>query len=410
MKGLSLVINFIGENAYLSDSKALSLQNTGLPKMVKIFTEPASCTFKVLSYNRLTKMIIGDKPDFRKGDLPFSSHQIDLANELEIVEVISFINIDTYNLLKILPSIAASPKIIDTGSMPYINEPKETAVIHKPKPKVIKETVTVDIRKVQFKDGFVTFDKNIKQLKRILEISIVNPEIKAEFDAIKNYFANVLGTKKIQAELTIEFLYGQIGNIEAHSPEIERINQSLIDNVRFEFVKGFKKIKPEVSKTLLTENELFDALSGDKIKPNIFYQNGKNLLDDLLSVSNSKHYKHLRYLSDKHSHLIMKLRFVIKPFSFVFLIEGAANYHIIWETLDTEEATYIWKCDKDIHRLKLELKKVEDIINAIKTQGKISYIHTKEANYSRIFHDYSNEVEGFIKWKEEVDSVLNSRI
>jgi len=402
MKGLSLVINFIGENAYLSDSKALFLQNTGLPKMVKFFTEPASCTFKVRSYNRLTKTIIGDKPDFRKGDLPFPSHQIDLANELEIIEAINFTNIDTYNLLKVV----ASPKIIDVGAMPYINAPKEAVVIHKPKPKVIKETVMVDIRKVQFKDGYVTFDKSIKQLKRILEIIIVNPEIKAEFDAIKNYFANVLGTKKIQVALTIEFLYGQIGNIEAYSPEIERINQSLIDNVRFEFVKGFKKIKPEASKTLLTESELFDAFPGDKIKPNIFYQNGKNLFDDLLGVSNSKHYKHLRYLSGKHSHLIMKLRFVIKPFSFVFLIEGGANYHIIWETLDTEEATYIWKCTKDIDILKLELKKVEDIINAIKIQGKISYIHTKEANYSRIFHDYSDEVNGFIKWKEELEKLL----
>ena len=42
--------------------------------------------------------------------------------------------------------------------------------------------------------------------------------------------------------------------------------------------------------------------------------------DDLLEIHQTKHYKHLRYLSAIHASGIMKLRFVLKPFSFIFLI------------------------------------------------------------------------------------------
>ena len=42
----------------------------------------------------------------------------------------------------------------------------------------------------------------------------------------------------------------------------------------------------------------------------------------------------------------MKIRFVLQPFSFVFLLAGKDHHYIVLETLDTEEATYIWKTGK----------------------------------------------------------------
>jgi len=153
-------------------------------------------------------------------------------------------------------------------------------------------------------------------------------------------------------------------------------------------------------------DEFFDTLTDEQIKANVFYENENQLFDDLLQITNTKHYKHLRFLSSKHAHSILKLRFVIKPFSFIFLIEGERNYHIIWETLDTAEATYIWHEDKNLSKLKLTLKKINDIINVIKVQGKTAYINTTEDNFRRIYHDYSQLVDGFIKWKGELESVL----
>jgi hypothetical protein len=104
----------------------------------------------------------------------------------------------------------------------------------------------------------------------------------------------------------------------------------------------------------------------------------------------------------------MKLRFVLKPtFSFIFLIEGERQYHIIWETLDSQEATYIWHVEpKDKALLRVTLRKIEDIINTIKVQGKTAYIQSSEDSYRRIRHDYSDLVEGFVKWKGEIESYL----
>lgn len=66
------------------------------------------------------------------------------------------------------------------------------------------------------------------------------------------------------------------------------------------------------------------------------------LLDQLLKVESARHFLQLRHLASLHEASILKLRFVLHPFSFFFLVSGERQYHIIWETLDTEEATYIW--------------------------------------------------------------------
>ena len=172
------------------------------------------------------------------------------------------------------------------------------------------------------------------------------------------------------------------------------------------FTLTSRAIDNEIDKSLFTMDELFDTLTDEQVKSNVFYENEKQLFNDLLQITKTKHYKHLRFLSSKHAHSILKLRFVIKPFSFIFLIEGEHNYHIVWETLDTAEATYIWHEEKNLNILKLTLKKIDNIINSIKVKGKTDYINTTEDNFTRIYHDYSELVDGFIKWKSELESVL----
>ena len=49
------------------------------------------------------------------------------------------------------------------------------------------------------------------------------------------------------------------------------------------------------------------------------------------------------------------MRFVLYPFSFVFLLEGEKKYHIVLETLDTREATYVWHLSKETPQFKTEL-------------------------------------------------------
>jgi len=48
----------------------------------------------------------------------------------------------------------------------------------------------------------------------------------------------------------------------------------------------------------------------------------------------------------------MKLKFVLQPISFVFLLSGEQQFHLVLETLDMEEATYLWHIDKDLSLLR----------------------------------------------------------
>ena len=52
------------------------------------------------------------------------------------------------------------------------------------------------------------------------------------------------------------------------------------------------------------------------------------------------------------------------------------------------------------------MSKIEDAINLIKVQGKTAYINSTEDSVRRIYHDYSLLIDGFLKWKSELESVL----
>jgi hypothetical protein len=126
----------------------------------------------------------------------------------------------------------------------------------------------------------------------------------------------------------------------------------------------------------------------------------------LLAIKSSKHYDHLQYLSSQHLSSVLKVRFVLEPFSFLFLLQGDTQYHIVWETLNSEEATYVWHFEKSIEALRRGLKEIEVILQEIKTTSKQDYLKKEHTNFSRIIHDYSDKKKGFVQWK----AVLEERI
>ena len=272
----------------------------------------------------------------------------------------------------------------------------------------IAHSFTVPFKHLQFHFGGVSCRKMIPELEKKVSLTIINYDIREEFEAVKDYFANALGTDHVEITVRIEAVDGLPQTIEAHSAEIAAINQNLIETVRFQYVKDAvkKKMKVETPNTLLTMEEFFAALSDEHVKPSAFYEDEKALADDLLLITETKHYHHLRYLSSKHAHHLMRLRFVLKPFSFIFLLEGEEQYHLVWETLDTEEATYVWPVEKEVAKLKRALKKVEEIIQLVKVQGKVAYLAAEGETYRRIFHQYKEGVKGFVKWKGELESGL----
>src|SRR5699024_6081131 len=123
------------------------------------------------------------------------------------------------------------------------------------------------------------------------------------------------------------------------------------------------------------------------------------ILEDLLKGKQYKHTRHIRFLANRHERNIMKLRFVLQPFSFVFLLAGEQNYHIVLETLDTEEATYIWHTNKSKPALIGSIKQIDKELNIIREKGRQAYLETQPLNFSRIIHDYSEDNKGFTIWK-----------
>lgn len=94
---------------------------------------------------------------------------------------------------------------------------------------------------------------------------------------------------------------------------------------------------------------------------------------------------------------------MLHPFSFVFLLSGNHQFHVVLETLDTEEATYIWHFDKNSSTLKENLSSVDLVLNTIRNQRRQAYLESQPINFSRIIHDYFDDGKGFIQWGDMLE-------
>lgn len=417
-----LAINFVGSKVYICRTKHISLGNVAQLLSDKSFTKPASWWVKVKNFDEISKEIFVEILEYRTQHTPFSEAQLLYSAILETISFLKVRSLDTAHVMWQLKGAAENQvrkssiesRFTFKEELPIYNEKSteqtiedensiDTSVV------VHEQTFTVPFKSLFFSFGCVKLLHKLKPLQQVQEIRIVNSDVRAEFDAVKNYFGKALNIKTATIHVKLSLKKGEIQWIEAHSKEIEKINAELIESVRFELVNSSirKKVAIDIDKHLFTSDEFFDRLGLDKLGFNAFFEDDSALMNDILKVTDTKHYNNLRYLSSHQAHHILKLRFVLKPFSFIFLLEGEKNYHIIWETLDTAEATWHWPVEKNTQVLKLTLQKIEEIIQLVKVQGKTAYISSVGEPFRRIVHDYSNISEGFHKWKSELESYLN---
>ena len=216
------------------------------------------------------------------------------------------------------------------------------------------------------------------------------------------YFARLLKSGKVEVEISAEFEEKLLVAQTAHSEALEKINQEIIESVKFRFLERdiVNRQYSDSNAGLLDIRSLQDGLDAS------FYTSGERLLNDLLQNTNVKHYRQLRYLASRHEGNTLKLRFVLNPFSFVFLISGQEQYHIVLETLDTEEATYIWHFNRNRKDLSLNLKQIDHDLNTIRNQGRQAFLVAHPDNFTRLVHDYSDERKGFMTWKARFEERL----
>lgn len=281
------------------------------------------------------------------------------------------------------------------------DEPEEEIIVPKKK-FCIDKKVKIPFEQLEFRYGSISFKYEISEMRTELEFDIENFEIRPEFEVLKAYFSKTLKIKNITVTIHAEFEEGKLISQLALSNDLKKITKELIESVKFTYITKTFVGKPNAigKENLLDINQLQNE---NNVK---LYDSGDELLNDFLQNQNYKHRKHLQYLANHHERTILKIRFVLNPFSFVFLLAGKKGFHIVLETLNTEEATYIWHFDNDKQSLPDKLKKVDNYLNNIRNNGRQVFIENPPDNFSRILHGYTVDRKGFIIWKDLIEERL----
>lgn len=263
----------------------------------------------------------------------------------------------------------------------------------------IMEKIIVAFDKLDFRYGSISFKYLVPEINMQIEFEIENEHIRPEFEVLKAYFSKILKKKNVTIDLQAELQGGNLISQLATSPDLDRINDEIIEIARFRFISRtfFGKGKKQPPGVNLMD---IDQLESQGEGMHSLYETGEKLLDDLLNHKNVIHYRQLRYLAEKHQSNILKIRFVLNPFSFVFLLSGDEQYHLVLETLDTKEATYIWHVEKNRLELRDQLRRIDQQLSLIRNEGRQAFLESQPINFSRILHDYSDEQKGFTQWKD----------
>jgi superfamily II DNA or RNA helicase len=269
---------------------------------------------------------------------------------------------------------------------------------------IFEQPIKLALEQVEFRYGSFAFRYSIKEVNKELEFEIENDDIRPEFEVLKPYFSKLLNLRYVSINAFAEFVNEKLVSQIAHSADLEKLNRELIESVKFKFVtKTYfgKNPNQKFAKNLLDINQLQGGEGNSAL-----FDSEEEFIENVLKNKNLRHYRQIRYLANKHASNLLKIRFVLSPFSFVFLLQGTEQFHIVMETLDTEEATYIWHIERNITLLKNTLKEIDHSINIIRNDGRQIFLESQPQNFTRILHDYTDERKGFIIWKDLLEETL----
>ena len=346
----------------------------------------ASCLFLVYPFSFKGKLIqyIGrvQRSEITPVIYDYRDHQIEYLNRLFLKRNIHYRHFDKQaSLFDAQESTIGLPKIL-----------------------TVSKKIKVLIDHLDFRYGAVAFKYQVPENSIEHEFEVENDDLRPEFDVLKSYFSKMMKSKYVEVEIYAEFEDDELVAQLAHSTDIEKINTEIIESVKFRFIKKNilgRRYLADSEENLLDLQQLQEGHSDQSV-----YNSEEDLLNDLLKSKDVKHFRQLRYLASRHESKTMKLRFVLNPFSFVFLLSGKEGYHLVLETLNTEEATYIWHFDRNIYTLKQKISIIDKDLNMIRNNGRQIFLENHTENFSRIVHDYSDERKGFVIWKDMLEERL----
>jgi len=389
------LLNFEDDRFYIGNSiNAFPIGILDVGSAIERFKKGVVWKIKILKYIEDTNTIFAEVLDYKPvPEVPGAQ----LSISFFAIERIKFRSIDTGGLL----NSVVYKRLPDSVTIPE----KELIVPIDERWQMIDKTIKVPFKKIVFGNGIVKVPFYLADIKQDIILEIANSSIRPEFEAIKDYFTKILRQKTVIVQLFLKHNSLRVLSYEANSEQIEAINEKLIESVRFEFVKKrFVKIR--------TSNEGRTIETFDSLVHNIGESAGElignetALMNEFLKIESARHFLQLKYLATRHEANILKLRFVLQPFSFLFLLAGENKYHIVWETLDSEEATYIWHIIKTKEALRATLKEIELSLSEMKKSGRNEYLKSAPVYFAKIVHDYEDAQKGFVSWKGSLEELL----
>lgn len=303
-------------------------------------------------------------------------------------------------------------KLTSHSSYPAFNNTnsdriQEEIVDVQPK-KAYNKSVKVPFEELRFVNGAILFDYNSDPLLGKREVRVSNNFVISEFDSIKGYFGKALGKKKVEVFLEFFNTPDMGTTITAKSEDLDQITPLLIDRVRENVLDArIKQTSDPTQQTeLLSFDDLLETFEEGEISTKTLFKDEDELFDTILKIKEPKHKEYLEFLWKEHELILTKLRYLFKPFSFVFLLKGRLGFYVVWETLDTSEATYLWNIGDNLSLIDSGMEEIESVIGIINKRGKTEYLRDAPSSFSRIRHNYLDEKSGFQNWKDDLTNVL----
>ncbi len=282
----------------------------------------------------------------------------------------------------------------------------------------IEKSFSISISECAFRFGYVEVSHFIPEVNEKVYFRIHNSHILPEFDLIKFWFSRVLGTKKIRVRASLEMIEGKILKREAHSKQIARIDDTLVETIKVRRTLNLTSLPPpdHGRKALFSPDELFALETSDMDTCNAFQQDGNDILGLLVEHLEIRNKQELIYLSGKVQPAAVPIKFTCSPyFGFLFFAQGEEHNHFIWELINSH-ATYIWSLEKSEKEVDEQFKRIEATMQTIISQGRERYKSAYKNNlidqdilFDLIVHRYQHSVflDAFTYWKKRLDEILS---
>lgn len=290
------------------------------------------------------------------------------------------------------PRYEAKPTGEGQGAGSQVPSPPQSFIISKQLP--------VAFASLTFDEGVIRFTQFVDTRLGEVSFDVIYSTSRKVYDAVKDYFQKVFRKKTLVCQITVEMAGREILSKTAQFvPDnpfdfsvIERVSDCLVEDTILNSDEPISLVDDKLKAVVdLTENHLtFDGL-----------------LDTLHRLKKSKHYHHLRHLSSLHEADMFRLQMTGKPVSFIFVAKGPLHYHLVWETYETEEATYVWQLlSGDSQSRRQEMTEIIDKIKWLREKNKMQYRKSAPGNFHYIEHDYAAEDGGLLNWKTALDLYL----